>query len=125
MLEGARAVPQPGGRFVVVSDAKLQTFRETGESEMIVEAPECTYDQNDRSINSTGPLRLRSADGQFYLEGEGFLWRQNDQSLFVSNKVHTIVRSDLVNGQPSAKTNSTPSSESPIDIFFPTDSTMP
>ncbi len=116
-LEGAKAVPQPGNRLFLISDARLQTFEENGKGGMIVEAPECLYDATARAVSSDGPLRLRSADGQFYLEGEGFLYQQTNSSLFVSNKVHTIVHGALLNGQPAARTNETAGTPETIDIF--------
>jgi len=99
LLEGAKAVPQPGGRIFQITDARLQTFRVTGEGELVVEAPECSYDANERSVSSAGPLRLRTGDGRFYLEGEGFLWQQTNSSLHVSNRVHTVVHSEVASGQ--------------------------
>ncbi len=125
LLEGARAVPQPGNRLFVITDAKVQTFRKNGEGEMTVEAPECVYDATERAINSSGPFRLRTADGQFFLEGVGFLWRQTNSTLFVSNQVHTVVRASLMSGPgiktnaaaSAAATNATAATPETIDIF--------
>jgi lipopolysaccharide export system protein LptA len=114
LLEGAKAQPQPGGR-ILIGGAKLQTFRE---NEMAVEAPECVYDQGQRSISSPGSLHLRTADGKFYLEGEGFLWQQTNSSLFVSNRVHTIVQPDLLRPQSAnAVTNPGSPGAAGIEIF--------
>ncbi len=116
LLEGAKAQPQPGGR-ILIAGVKRQTFRENGEPEMAVEAPECVYDSGQRSVSSPGPLRLRTADGKFYLEGEGFLWQHTNSSLFVSNRVHTIVRQDLLRPQSAnAPTNAAPSGAGGIEI---------
>lgn len=117
MLECAKAVPQPGNRVFLITQARLQSFRVTGEGELVVEAPECLYDADSRAISSSGPLQVRTADGQFYLEGEGFLWQQTNATLLVSNKVHTVVRASLASGRPLSGTNSSPSLEGPIDIF--------
>jgi len=35
---------------------------------------------------------MKTADGQFFTEGEGFLWRQNESILTISNRVHTVIR---------------------------------
>ena len=118
LLECSKAVPQPGGRLFRIADAKLQTFRVTGQGELVVEAPDCLYDSSDRSISSAGLLHLRTADVRFNLDGEGFLWQQTNSMLFVSNRVHTIIHADLAGGQPtSAKTNAVPAETSPIDVF--------
>ncbi len=117
MLEAAKAVQQPDGRTFLITKAKLQTYRLTGEGEQVVEAPECLYNADSHAISSSGPLLMRTADGQFYLEGEGFLWQPTNSVLFVSNKVHTVVHAKLVNGQASASTNAGPVEEEAVDIF--------
>lgn len=101
LLEGARGQHQANGT-TLIDAAKLQTFRETGESEMIVEAPQALHDPAPRNtISSAGPLLVHTADGKFSIEGEGFLWQQMNSSLFISNRVHTIVHPDLLGSQSS------------------------
>lgn len=103
LLEGASAEPQAGGRIVAVTRAKVQTWRENGAGEMIVEAPECLYDADRRSVSSTGSLILLTADGAFSLTGEGFAWLQSASILFVSNRVHTVVHPEFASA--GARTN--------------------
>jgi lipopolysaccharide transport protein LptA len=118
LLEGASAVPLAGGRGFLVTEPKVQTYRDNGEGEMIVEAPQCTYDADQRTVSSPGLLRLRTADGTFNLEGEGFSWLQAGSILFVSNRVHTIVHPELVGLQSAnARTNTAARPAAPIDIF--------
>lgn len=118
LLEGGSARPQGGERIVAVTQAKVQTWRESGEGEMVVEAPQCIYDADQRVVSSPGQLRLRTADGAFDLEGEGFSWQQTNFVLFVSNRVHTIVRPDLAGPQSaSARTNPPARLAGRIDIF--------
>jgi len=118
LVEGATAVPRAGGRSFDVTKAKVQNFRVNGEGEMIVEAPECVYDADQRSVSSPGLLRLRTADGAFSLEGEGFAWLQSSSRLFVSNRVHTIVHPEPAGGQSAATlTNPPPRPGTGIDIF--------
>jgi len=38
-----------------------------------------------------GRLKLRTGDGNYRVTGEGFLWRQNDSSLTISNNVRTVI----------------------------------
>jgi lipopolysaccharide export system protein LptA len=103
LLEGARAQRLPDGR-IQVSDAKYRTYSPTGQGEMTVEAPECFYNSGQRSISSSGPLHVQTADGKFSIEGEGFLWQQTNSTLLVSNQVHTIIHPELVGPQTTAAT---------------------
>jgi len=96
LLEGAKARPQPGG-LVLISEAKLQTFQTNGAREMTVEAPLCMFDSGTRTVNSSGPVLVRSADGKLYLEGKGFLWQQTNTHLIISNQSRTLIRGALTN----------------------------
>ncbi len=116
-LEGSGAETQPDGR-VLITDAKYRTFRLTGESELAVEAPACFYEQGQRTISSSGPLRVQIADGKFFIEGEGFLWQQTNSTLQVSNRVHTTLHPELFRSpSPSALTNQLGEAKPGIDIF--------
>lgn len=91
LLQGAEAEPASEGR-ILISEAKLQTFAQNGQPQMLVEAPHCVFDSVRRAVSSPGPLRVRSADGKLNLEGEGFLWQQTNSNLIISNRVRTIIR---------------------------------
>src|SRR6266404_5298417 len=52
-LEGAEAEPGPNGR-ILVNGVKLQTFRQNGDPELLIETPHCVYDQTERSVTSGG-----------------------------------------------------------------------
>jgi lipopolysaccharide export system protein LptA len=118
LLEGASAVPLAGGRSFRVNEAKAQTFRESGEGELVVEAPQCVYDSDLRQVNSPGLLHLRTADGSFFLDGEGFSWQQANAVLFVSNRVHTIVHPELASPQTAGThTNTAARPSPPIEVF--------
>ena len=56
-----------------------------------MDAPECVYDTLNGVANSPGHLQLRTGDGNFRVEGDGFLWRQDDALLTISNHVHTVI----------------------------------
>lgn len=90
LLHGAVAVPQPGGK-ILIKELRLETFGENGEPGVIVEAKECVYDNASRTASSPTLLRMHSADGRIFLEGEGFLWRQTNSNLTISNRVRTII----------------------------------
>jgi lipopolysaccharide transport protein LptA len=118
LLEGGSARPEAGGRIIPITEVKVQTWRENGEGEMVIEAPECVYDANQRSVSSPGLLHLRTADGAFGLEGQGFLWRQTNSTLFVSNRVHTVVHPGLVETpSANARTNGTARRIEAVNIF--------
>ena len=90
ILSGAEALPQPGGRLII-KQLKLEMFYPDGRLEWVVEAPECVYDTFKGVANSPGHLQVRTGDGKFRVEGEGFLWRQSDSFLTISNNVRTVV----------------------------------
>jgi hypothetical protein len=89
-LSGAEAQPLAGG-LLAIKQLKLETFNTNGSPAMVVEAPECVYDTLNGTANSPGHLQLRTGDGDFRVEGDGFLWRQNDSSLTISNQVRTVI----------------------------------
>jgi hypothetical protein len=89
-LSGAEAQPLAGG-LLSIKQLKLETFNTNGSPAMVVEAPECVYDTLNGTANSPGYLQLRTFDGNFRVEGEGFLWRQNEHSLTISNQVQTVI----------------------------------
>src|SRR6516165_3858418 len=110
-LKGAQARPLDNGLLLLI-EALLKTFRETGEHELTVRAPECFYDRTNRTASSAGPMHAETADGKFSIEGEGFLWRQTNSSLFISNRVHTIVQSAALDPSAAKQDSKGPDSES-------------
>ena len=92
-MSGAEAQPQAGG-LLVIKQLKLETFDINGNREMIVSAPECVYDTFNRVASSPGHLQLQTGDGKIRMEGVGFLWRQSDSFLTISNDQRTTIKSD-------------------------------
>jgi hypothetical protein len=90
ILSGAEALPQPGGRLII-KQLKLKTFDLDGKLEIAIMAPECIYDTFKGVANSPGHLQVQTGDGRFRVEGDGFLWRQSDSFLTISNNVRTVV----------------------------------
>jgi hypothetical protein len=90
LLQGAEAEPQPGG-MIWITEVKLQTFSEAGQPQVQVQAPHCIFDPVQHTVSSSGPLTVKSVNGQFYLEGEGFLWQQTNSNLIISNRVRTVI----------------------------------
>jgi len=93
ILSGAEALPQPGG-LLIIKQLKLEMFNPDGKLEWVVNAPECVYDTFKGVANSPGHLQVRTGDGKFRVEGEGFLWRQSDSFLTISNNVRTVVENE-------------------------------
>jgi hypothetical protein len=87
-LSGADARPLAGG-LLVIQQLKLETFDSNGVPGIIVKAPHCVYDTVHGEANSPGHLRLETADGSSHVEGDGFLWLQASQSLYISNNVQS------------------------------------
>jgi hypothetical protein len=93
-LSGAEASPLPGALFDL-KQMKVETFSTSGRLERIVEAPQCVYAPLDHVASSPGHLELRSGDGKFKVEGDGFLWEESEQSLVISNHVHTVITTQI------------------------------
>jgi len=100
-LEGAEMEMGPNGT-VILHDAKLQTFREDGSREMIVNAPQCLYDYGKRVVTSSGALHVQTWDDAnkraLQVRGtNGFYWQQTNSFLIVSNYQITTVSGTLTN----------------------------
>ena len=89
-LSGAEAQPLPGG-LLAIKQLKLETFGPDGKSEIVVNAPECIYDQSGGTASSAGRLQVQYQAGKIRVEGEGFLWRQGDSFLTISNRISTVL----------------------------------
>ena len=90
IMSGAEALPQPGG-LLIIKQLKLETFNLDGKLELTVIAPECIYDTLNGVANSAGHLQVRTGDGKIRTDGDGFLWRQSEQKLNISNNVCTVI----------------------------------
>ena len=96
ILSGAEALPQ-SNEMLLIKQLKLRMFDLNGNLKVIVTAPECLYNMREGgSASSAGPLRLQNGDGKFRIEGEGFLWRQTDSFLTISNRVRTVIEDGAV-----------------------------
>jgi lipopolysaccharide export system protein LptA len=118
LLQGGKAVPLVAGKTLLSDGVTLQTFSETNTLQLTVTASQCLYDSTAQTANSAGPLRVESPDGKFSIEGEGWLWRQTNSSLYISNRVHTIVQSAALDPSAAKQDSKGPDSESgPMEIF--------
>jgi hypothetical protein len=94
LVEGAKAQAQSAG-MILITEAKLKTFSTNGTLEVLAQSPKCTLDSVQKVVSSEGPLKIETTDGRFLLEGEGFLLQQTNSQLIISNRVHTVIRSEL------------------------------
>jgi hypothetical protein len=90
LFSGAEAQPLPGG-LLLVKQVKIEMFDLSGKLQLVAEAPECVYDPVNVVANSPGEVQVRTGDGQLKIQGEGFLWRQNDSIFTISNEVETVI----------------------------------
>ena len=91
-LSGSEMSPLPGVALYDVKKLKIEKFGLDGRLEAVAESPECMYAPLDGVASSPGHLDLSLQGGKIHLQGEGFLWQQNDQSLVVSNQVRTVIK---------------------------------
>jgi lipopolysaccharide transport protein LptA len=117
-IQGAKAEPlDREGQRLLITDARSETYRETGEGELIVEAPQAIFERSQRSISSAGPIHVQTADRSFSIEGEGFLWLQSTSTLFISNRVHTVVLPGLANSHDAPPRPVDKPDTNQIDVF--------
>lgn len=89
-LSGAQAQPLPGG-LLLIKQIKLETFDTNGKPQLIANAPECIYNPSTGVANSPGEVHMRTGNGQLRMDGQGFLWREQESFLTISNRIRTIL----------------------------------
>ncbi len=106
LLTGEGAEQLESGALLI-SKVKIQIFDDQTppKTRMVIEAPECVFDSRAKNASSAGSIALKSTDGRFSIEGEGFMWNQSISSLTISNKVETFIsrtalQSDTSEGIP-------------------------
>jgi hypothetical protein len=95
LVRGAVAEPSPDG-LIKITKLRVETFKEDGMLEGVVEAPECIYNLKMREASSAGHIKAQTGDGRMHLEGDGFLLTVTNKSLTISNNVRTVIQ-DLSN----------------------------
>lgn len=96
-LTAAKGRSLSGDKQLALTTVKLQTFKLTGELELVIDVPECVYDQTSRTVGSPGPLQVQSGDGRFRIAGDGFSYRQGESRVVISNRVHATVELPTTN----------------------------
>lgn len=87
----------------------IETFKETGDPdvpEMVMEAPNCTFDNKTHDAHSAGPLKIHSTNPKLEISGTGFLWQKvgTNSILTISNQVHATIQVDALTGTNSSGT---------------------
>lgn len=90
LFSGAEAEPLPGG-LLLVKGVKIEMFDLKGKLQYVAEAPECVYDPVNVVANSPGEVHVRTGNGSLKIDGEGFMWRQDDSVFTISNQVKTVI----------------------------------
>jgi hypothetical protein len=93
-LSGSEASPLPGG-LLDVKQLRIEVFDLDGKLQATLRAPQCTYALMDGYASSAGHLEMQTSDGKIRTEGDGFLWRQSDNSLTISNHVYTVIKTGI------------------------------
>ncbi len=116
LLEGGKGLPLGGSIILLSEEVTLRTFSITNTPQIVVKCRECFYNSTNHEVNSAGPIHMQTADGKFQIEGTGFLWRQTNSSLVISNNVHTLIQSASL-GQATNSLTAAPDPDSgPVSI---------
>ena len=88
-ISGAEA-QEITGQLWLIKQVKIEKFDLNGKLQITANAPQCFYDRITAVANSPGELHIRSGDGQVKIDSIGFLWRQHDSLLTISNQVTVL-----------------------------------
>jgi lipopolysaccharide export system protein LptA len=91
-VSGDEATPITNG--LLVTGAKIKNYSVTGALQLTAETPACFLDNSGPAfqLGSTNILKAQTGDGNFYVEGVGFVWQNTTSQLELSNDVHTIIQ---------------------------------
>lgn len=95
MIFGEEALAQSETVFRILH-LRVETYDDAGQTNLIVQAPECFFDRQSRAAWSGGKMEAHSADGRFAIQGEGFEWNQSTGRLALSNRVDTAINEALM-----------------------------
>jgi lipopolysaccharide export system protein LptA len=102
ILTGSEAVFQADG--MLLTDPRLVTVTADGKTNLVFTASECLYDQDKKTIRSSGELSLSTGDGQMQLKGVGFSGNLAGPTLSVLSNVVAKLDKKLTQArQKSAK----------------------
>lgn len=80
--------------LVEARGVRIETYQTNGVTNLVVTAPHCTLDLDQRTAASPGRLEARTGDGRFFIEGTGFLCQLTNARITMTNGVRTVIRKD-------------------------------
>ena len=97
MLLTSGSVTNISNEELLVRDGvRLQFFDDAGKTNLEVLTPLCIFNTRKKQVSSAEKLQGASPDGQFFLEGEGFAYAIGAAGLVVSNRVHAVIKKELL-----------------------------
>lgn len=97
LLTGSEAQPLDGrGRLIALTGMRVENYLPDGRTNLVARAPTCLLDALDRTVCSTGWLEVSLAQGQLFIEGQGFFLQVTNLHFIISNRVRTVIRPELV-----------------------------
>jgi hypothetical protein len=90
-LTGAEMSPLPEALFEI-KQLQVWQYATDGRLQAAAESPQCIFAPMENIASSTNHLVLKSGDGKLRLEGDGYIWRQGDNSLTISNNVYAVLK---------------------------------
>lgn len=103
-LQAAQAEPGDGA-WVRVREVVLERFDLEGQREWWIGCDHGEFHTGTQEARSDGSLEVRLRVDRLRLQGQGFLWRQTNMWLVVSNKVQAVLRGRWIEA-PGAESGS-------------------
>jgi hypothetical protein len=89
----AEARPQ-GNTNILLIDMTVETYATNGALDLTAHAPICNWNVRSNIASSPSRVSIRSVPGKMFHEADGFLWDNNNQMIYFSNNVHTIIQNE-------------------------------
>jgi hypothetical protein len=96
VLTGSQAQPLSNGVFLL-TDPRIENYTQDGELEWVATSLDAVASIFTHSAWSTNHLVFKTADTNLVLKARGFLWRQAEGVLIVSNQTTWIDRALFTN----------------------------
>ena len=87
---------------VPVEEFHREVYSTDGRTNLLISATNCVFDVRNHAAFSSDRVRVVSGDGRLIIEGLGFIWRQTNNTLVISNQVHTRVSGGTLTVPPKA-----------------------
>jgi hypothetical protein len=90
VVKGTDATPQ-GNNIYLITDPKVTSYNADDTPEMVISAPRCLLDLKSNLAWSDSGLAVKTADGRFALDGNGWRWDPHSSELIISNNAVAVV----------------------------------